>query len=201
MYSPAPKYPYVPGFEASGIVEAVGANVSSVSVGDRVVAVAGDGMWADVVTVPGYQCFKMPDRMTFEEGAALLVNYITAHQILFELGGLRPNKSVLVHMAAGKRTRVGVARVLEASVWMFTGGVGIAAIQLCKTVENVTIFGTASAAKHAAIKDLGCTYPIDYRTQDYVAEIRKISPAGKHRQTVLSRMRRVLKVWTSSWIR
>jgi NADPH:quinone reductase-like Zn-dependent oxidoreductase len=61
---------------------------------------------------------------------------------------------------------------------LIIGGVGIAAIQLCKTVENVTVFGTASAAKHSAIKEMGCTYPIDYRTQDYVAEIRKISPQG-----------------------
>jgi NADPH:quinone reductase-like Zn-dependent oxidoreductase len=62
---------------------------------------------------------------------------------------------------------------------LFIGGVGIAAIQICKTVENVTVFGTASAAKHSTIKEIGCTYPIDYRTQDYVAEIRKISPNGK----------------------
>jgi NADPH:quinone reductase-like Zn-dependent oxidoreductase len=61
---------------------------------------------------------------------------------------------------------------------LFIGGVGTAAIQLCKTVNNVTIFGTASASKHDIIKEMGCTYPIDYRTQDYVAEIRKISPQG-----------------------
>jgi len=65
---------------------------------------------------------------------------------------------------------------------LFIGGVGIAAIQICKTVENVTVFGTASAAKHSTIKEIGCTYPIDYRTQDYVAEIRKISPNGKLRK-------------------
>lgn len=59
-----------------------------------------------------------------------------------------------------------------------SGGVGIAAIQLCKTVKNVTVFGTASASKHETIKQMGCQYPIDYRTQDYVAEIRKISPSG-----------------------
>ncbi|CAF4727358.1 unnamed protein product, partial [Rotaria sp. Silwood2] len=100
----------------------------------------------------------IPDKMSFEEGAALLVNYITAYQILFEFGNLRPNKSVLIHMAAG--------------------GVGIAAIQLCRTVENVTVFGTASGSKHNIIKEAGCTYPIDYHTQDYVTEIRKISPKG-----------------------
>jgi NADPH:quinone reductase-like Zn-dependent oxidoreductase len=102
LYSPAPKYPYIPGFEASGTVEAVGLNVSQLAVGDRIVAFAGDGMWADFVTLPSNQCFKMPEKMSFEEGAALLVNYITAYQILFEFGNLRPNKSVLIHMAAGK---------------------------------------------------------------------------------------------------
>ncbi|CAF2698434.1 unnamed protein product [Rotaria sp. Silwood2] len=158
LYSPAPKFPYVPGFEASGIVEAIGSNVSELAVSDRVVAFAGDGMWADVVTLPSDHCFKIPDKMSFEEGAALLVNYITAYQILFEFGNLRPNKSVLIHMAAG--------------------GVGIAAIQLCRTVENVTVFGTASGSKHNIIKEAGCTYPIDYHTQDYVTEIRKISPKG-----------------------
>lgn len=158
LYSPAPKYPYVPGFEASGVVEAVGSDVPDLAVGDRVIITAGDGMWAEYVTLPSSQCFKMPEKMTFEEGAALIANYVTAYEILFEFGNLRPNKSVLIHMAAG--------------------GVGTAAIQLCKTVPNVTVFGTASASKHEKIKEMGCTYPIDYRTQDYVAEIRKISPRG-----------------------
>jgi NADPH:quinone reductase-like Zn-dependent oxidoreductase len=102
LYSPVPKFPYVPGFEASGIIEAVGSNVSDLVIGDRVVAFASDGMWADVVTIPRENCFKMPEKMSFEEGAAFLVNYITAYQILFEFGNLRPNKSVLIHMAAGK---------------------------------------------------------------------------------------------------
>ena len=69
---------------------------------------------------------------------------------------------------------------------LIIGGVGIAAIQLCKTVENVTVFGTASAVKHSTIKEMGCTYPIDYHTQDYVAEIRKISPNGKLENTTFS---------------
>jgi len=58
------------------------------------------------------------------------------------------------------------------------GGVGTAASQLCKTVENVTVFGTASASKHEAIMKLGVDYPIDYRTLDYATEIRKVSPDG-----------------------
>lgn len=55
---------------------------------------------------------------------------------------------------------------------------GIAALQLCRTVENVTVFGTASASKHNVLKENGVTYPIDYHTTDYVDEIKKISPKG-----------------------
>ena len=71
-------------------------------IGDRVVAFADHGLWADAVTLPSEHCYKMPDKISFEEGAALLVNYITAYHILFEFGNLRPNKSVLIHMAAGQ---------------------------------------------------------------------------------------------------
>uniref|UniRef100_A0A7M4ELE4 Vesicle amine transport 1 n=1 Tax=Crocodylus porosus TaxID=8502 RepID=A0A7M4ELE4_CROPO len=115
-------------------------------------------LWQEVVTVPANQTFLMPEGMSFEEAAAFLVNYITAYMILFDFGNLRPNQSVLIHMAAG--------------------GVGTAAIQLCKTVENVTIFGTASASKHDSLRESGVTHPIDYRTMDYVEEVRKISPKG-----------------------
>lgn len=60
-----------------------------------------------------------------------------------------------------------------------SGGVGIAATQLCKTVKDVTVFGTASASKHETITQGGVTHAIDYRTKDYVEEVRKISPKGK----------------------
>lgn len=56
---------------------------------------------------------------------------------------------------------------------------GIAATQLCKTVKDVTVFGTASASKHETISEGGVTHPIDYRTKDYVEEVRKISPKGE----------------------
>nr|XP_037849115.1 synaptic vesicle membrane protein VAT-1 homolog isoform X2 [Chlorocebus sabaeus] len=126
--------------------------------GDRVMVLNRSGMWQEEVTVPSVQTFLMPEAMTFEEAAALLVNYITAYMVLFDFGNLRPGHSVLVHMAAG--------------------GVGMAAVQLCRTVENVTVFGTASASKHEALKENGVTHPIDYHTTDYVDEIKKISPKG-----------------------
>lgn len=58
----------------------------------------------------------------------------------------------------------------------------MAALQLCRTVENVTVFGTASASKHEVLKENGLTYPIDYHTTDYVEEIKKISPKGGSEQ-------------------
>lgn len=127
-------------------------------VGDRVMVLTRWGMWQEEATVPAAHTFLMPEAMTFEEAAALLVNYMTAYMVLFDFGNLRPGHSVLVHMAAG--------------------GVGMAALQLCRTVENVTVFGTASASKHEVLRKNGVTHPIDYHTADYAEEIRKISPKG-----------------------
>lgn len=77
--------------------------LSFFKVGDRVMVLIRSGMWQEEVTVPSAQTFQMPEAMTFEEAAALLVNYITAYMVLFDFGNLRPGQSVLVHMAAGDR--------------------------------------------------------------------------------------------------
>nr|KAF6297301.1 vesicle amine transport 1 [Myotis myotis] len=158
LYDRSPPLPFTPGMEGAGVVVAVGEGVNDRKVGDRVMVLVRSGMWQEEVTALSAQTFLMPESMTFEEAAALLVNYITAYMILFDFGNLRPGQSVLVHMAAG--------------------GVGIAALQLCRTVENVTVFGTASASKHEMLKENGITYPIDYHTTDYVEEVKKISPKG-----------------------
>ncbi|KAG2461050.1 VAT1 protein, partial [Polypterus senegalus] len=158
LYDRLPSPPVTPGMECSGVVEAVGEGVSERQVGDKVIAMNKFGMWQELVVVPVSHTFLMPDGMSFEEAAALPVNYVTAYMMLFDFGNLRPNQSVLVHMAAG--------------------GVGIAATQLCQTVQNVTVFGTSSSSKHEVIKQNGVAHAIDYRTMDYVDEIRKISPKG-----------------------
>ncbi|XP_016342471.1 synaptic vesicle membrane protein VAT-1 homolog isoform X2 [Sinocyclocheilus anshuiensis] len=158
LYDRLPSPPVTPGMECSGIIEAVAEDVTDRKVGDKVLVLNRSGMWQDVVVVATTHTFLMPEGMSFEEAAALSVNYITAYLMLFDFGHLRPNQSVLIHMAAG--------------------GVGIAATQLCKTVNDVTVFGTASASKHEVISQGGVTHPIDYRTRDYVEEIRKISPKG-----------------------
>ncbi|KAM8824825.1 synaptic vesicle membrane protein VAT-1 homolog [Synchiropus picturatus] len=158
LYDRLPSPPVTPGMECSGVVEAVGEEVTDRKVGDKVMVLNRSGLWQEVAVVPASHTFLIPDGMSFEEAAALPVNYITAYMMLFDFGNLRPNQSVLIHIAAG--------------------GVGTAATQLCKTVKDVTVFGTASASKHEAISQAGVTHPIDYRTKDYVEEVRKISPKG-----------------------
>ncbi|KAM8836620.1 synaptic vesicle membrane protein VAT-1 homolog [Spinachia spinachia] len=158
LYELLPAPPVTLGMEGSGVVEAVGEGVPDRKVGDRVIMLMRSGMWQEVVVVPASRTFPMPEQMSFEEGAAIPINYLTAYMMLFEMANVRPGKSVLIHMAAG--------------------GVGIAVTQLCQTVPDVTVFGTASASKHEAIAQGGVTHPIDYRTKDYVEEIRKISPKG-----------------------
>eukprot|EP01102_Stenamoeba_stenopodia_P008954 TRINITY_DN261_c0_g5_i1.p1 TRINITY_DN261_c0_g5~~TRINITY_DN261_c0_g5_i1.p1 ORF type:complete len:406 (-),score=87.87 TRINITY_DN261_c0_g5_i1:182-1399(-) len=155
LYPAAPPPPCVVGYEAAGIVEKLGEGVDSVAVGTRVIVVKKFGTHAEYVTLPADQVMTMPDDMSFEEGAAIPVNYLTAYHMLFRVANLRKNEKVLVHMAAG--------------------GVGIAALQLCRTVEGVETFGTASAAKHAIIKEQGCTHPIDYHKTDYEKEVRRIT--------------------------
>ncbi|TDG97975.1 hypothetical protein EPR50_G00213650 [Perca flavescens] len=158
LYELLPAPPVVMGMEGSGVIEAVGEDVKDRKVGDRVIVLKRSGMWQEVVVVSANLTFPMPEQMSFEEGAAIPINYLTAYMMLFEMANVRPGKSVLIHMAAG--------------------GVGFAVTQLCQTVPDVTVFGTASAPKHETIAQGGVTHPIDYRTKDYVEEIRKISPKG-----------------------
>jgi synaptic vesicle membrane protein VAT-1 len=155
LYPDAPKPPCVVGYEVAGRVDAVGEGVVGLSVGARVVAMTRFGGHADTVCVPEGQAARMPESMSWEEGAGLLVTYLTAHHMLFGTGTVREGSSVLVHMAAG--------------------GVGLATLQLLSLVRGVTIFGTASPGKHALLRELGVAHPIDYRSLDYAAEVRRLT--------------------------
>ncbi|KAG9350102.1 hypothetical protein JZ751_026455 [Albula glossodonta] len=208
LYDRLPSPPVSLGMECSGVIEALGEEVTDRKVGDKVLVLNRCGLWQEVVAVPASRTFAMPEGMSFEEAAAIPVNYITAYMMLFDFGNLRPNQSVLVHMAAvapasgtslsllwaqgsgplSRQWRIvpllsrprtpGMHICILCCELRSPSGVGIAATQLCKTVKDVTVFGTASASKHEAINQGGVTHPIDYRTQDYVSEIRKISPKG-----------------------
>jgi synaptic vesicle membrane protein VAT-1 len=153
LYPDAPKPPCVVGYEAAGLVDA--GSSEDHPVGQRVLAVTHFGGHSDVVCVPAEQVAEIPGGASFEEAAAIPINYLTAYHLLFRIANVRPHERVLVHMAAG--------------------GVGTAALQLCRTVDELVTFGTASAAKHEVLRAEGCRYPIDYRTVDYAAEIRRLT--------------------------
>ncbi|KAL4657761.1 synaptic vesicle membrane protein VAT-1-like [Arapaima gigas] len=102
LYDRLPSPPVTPGMECAGVVEAVGEEVADRKVGDKVLVLSRNGLWQEVVAVPADHTFPMPEGMSFEEAAALLINYITAYMILFDFGNLRPNQSVLIHMAAAQ---------------------------------------------------------------------------------------------------
>lgn len=153
LYPDAPKPPCVVGYEAADVVDAVSSEDHPV--GQRVLAVTHFGGHSDVVCVPAEQVSEIPDGVSFEEAAAIPINYLTAYHLLFRIANVRPHERVLVHMAVG--------------------GVGTAALQLCRTVDELVTFGTASAAKHEVLRAEGCRYPIDYHTVDYAAEIRRLT--------------------------
>ncbi len=154
LYPDAPKPPCVLGYEVAGEVESVGDGVSEFKVGDRVVGGTRFGGQAELVTVPEVQAFALPADLSFEQGAAIPVNYGTAYAALIMMGSLRKGDRVLIHAAAG--------------------GVGISATQIARNV-GAEIFGTASPSKHEAIRAQGVDHPIDYRAQDFEAETMRIT--------------------------
>jgi len=155
LYPDAPKPPCVVGYEVAGVVDTLGQRTQGHAPGDRVLAMTHFGGHADVVCAPAQQVLPIPDAMSFEEAAAIPVNYLTAYHMLFRVANVRPGERVLVHMAAG--------------------GVGTAVLQLCRTVDDLEVFGTASAGKHEVLRAEGCAHPIDYRTTDYAAEVRRLT--------------------------
>jgi NADPH:quinone reductase-like Zn-dependent oxidoreductase len=154
LYPDSPKVPCVVGYEVAGEVESVGDRVRSVKPGDRVLAGTRFNGQAELVTVREDMVYELPEQLSFEEGAAFPVNYATAQAGLVVMGGLKKGERVLIHAAAG--------------------GVGISATQIAKGI-GAEVFGTASASKHEAIRKQGVDHAIDYRSQDFAEEVRRIT--------------------------
>lgn len=154
LYPDAPKPPMTVGYEVSGTVDAVGGGVDDFEVGDKVVALTRFGGQSSSVVVPQHQVVHLPDGLDLVHAAAIPVNYLTAYLMLVRLGNVRNGESVLIHAAAG--------------------GVGFAALQICKQLGAVT-YGTASAAKHERLRAEGLDHPIDYRNQDFAAEVTRLT--------------------------
>jgi NADPH:quinone reductase-like Zn-dependent oxidoreductase len=165
LYPDAPKLPAVVGYEVAGDISALGGGVSR-SIGERVYALTRFGGYSDVVCVPTGQAMPLPDGMSYENGAAIPVNYLTAYQMLVQMGSLKRAERVLVHSAAG--------------------GVGLAAIDLCQ-IYGAEVIGTASASKHEMLRERGVLHPIDYNTQDYETEVKRLT-GGRGVHIVLDAM-------------
>jgi NADPH:quinone reductase-like Zn-dependent oxidoreductase len=147
LYPDGPRKPCVMGYEVSGIIEAVGAEVEQSLVGKPVIAMTRFGGQAELVAVSAMQVFEKPDQLSFEQGAAIPVNYLTAWALLVTMGGLQKGEAVLIHNAGG--------------------GVGLAALDIAKHIGAKT-YGTASPSKHEFLKARGLDHAIDYRGQDWL---------------------------------
>ncbi|MFP4565670.1 MAG: synaptic vesicle VAT-1 family membrane protein [Spirochaetaceae bacterium] len=157
MYADAPKLPAVVGYEVAGVIDTCGPQVQGCVEGERVAALTRFGGYATEVCVPDVQVFPLPPTMSFEDAAAIPVNYFTAYLALYHFGNLQDGERVLIHNAGG--------------------GVGLAAVQLARLTES-TVIGTASAGKHARLSELGVDCCIDYRSADVVEEVSRATDGG-----------------------
>ncbi|HEV7496083.1 medium chain dehydrogenase/reductase family protein [Baekduia sp.] len=146
LYEDAPPLPTVVGYEVSGTVTAVGEGVTTSAVGDRVMAGTRFGGYVDTINVRANDVIPLADNLSFEQGAAIPVNYATAWAALHGFGSLQAGERVLIHAAAG--------------------GVGISALQLAKAA-GAEVHGTASPGKHARLAELGLDRAIDYRSDGW----------------------------------
>jgi NADPH2:quinone reductase len=140
-YRYAPEIPLVPGYEIAGVVEAIGAGVSGFEVGERVAALTVYGGFAELLVREAEHFLPIPGGVSDRDAAAVILNYVTAWQMIHRVAKVKPRQTALVTAAAG--------------------GVGTAALQLLR-LAGVKTYGAASAPKHDTLRSLGAT-PIDYR--------------------------------------
>ena len=154
-----PSLPYTPGFDGAGEVERVGADVKGLAPGDRVYIggpghlPGGCGTYAERALCPPAHVHRLPDRTSFQQGAALGVPYATAYRSLFQRAAARPGETVLVHGA--------------------TGGVGIACVELAHA-RGLRVIGTGGTdAGLACVREHGADVVLNHRAEGYSDEIMK----------------------------
>jgi len=154
LYPDGPKKPCVMGYEVAGVVGEVGEGVDRNLLGKPVVAMTRFRGQSEKVAVGANQVFEKPEALSFEQAAAIPVNYLTAYALLVVMGGLRSSESVLIHNAGG--------------------GVGLAALDIAKHI-GATTYGTASPGKHEFLRERGLDHPIDYRNQDWLPVLMQLT--------------------------
>jgi NADPH2:quinone reductase len=150
-----PPLPFTLGSEAAGTVKAVGPGVTEVAVGDRVAYAMVVGAYAEQAVVPATRLVKVPDRIDLKTAAAIMLQGLTAHYLTHSTYAIKPGDTVLVHAAAG--------------------GAGQLVTQVAR-LRGATVYGTVGGeAKAAVARAAGAAATIDYRTQDFEAEIKKLT--------------------------
>lgn len=147
--------PYTPGLEGAGVVEAIGANVDCVKVGDRVAYSSTLGSYAEAILVKASELIPLPAELSFEEGAAFPLQGMTAHYLINDFRKIKGNDTVLVHAAAG--------------------GMGQLLVQWLKHLKANVIGTVSTSAKAEIARACGADHVIDYNTSDFVEEVHKIT--------------------------
>jgi NADPH2:quinone reductase len=155
-YPYAPKIPFVPGYEVAGVVDAIGTGVAGFEVGQRVAALTVYGGFAELLLREAEHFLPIPDEVSDGDAAAVILNYVTAWQMIHRVAKVQPGQTALVTGAAG--------------------GVGTAALQLLR-LAGVKTYGTASVSKHDILRSLGAI-PIDYRASSIDRLTRALEPTG-----------------------
>ena len=150
IYPGAPAFPFVPGYDFAGTVTDVGRNVEGFAVGDRVAGLSFTGSYAERVVLRPRYVAKVPHGVPDDRAAALVLNYVTAHQMLARTAKVRDGSMILVHGGGG--------------------GVGTALLDLARH-RGLTAYATASAGKHDLVRRYGGV-PIDYRSEDFVERMK-----------------------------
>lgn len=155
-YAVKPQLPYTPGADGAGVVTKTGTGVQRFAAGDRVyVAGSVSGTYAEQTLCQESQVHPLPQKISFEQGAALGVPYATAYRALFQKANVRPGEAVLVHGASG--------------------GVGIAAVQFARA-HGMTVIGTAGTLKGSElVKQNGAHYVLDHSQADLPDSVKKLT--------------------------
>jgi NADPH2:quinone reductase len=156
VHPETPRVPYTPGWDLVGIVDRLGAGVTGFETGRTVAAMPIHGCYAQYLCVPQHKLVPVPEGLDAAEAVAVVLNYITAYQMLHRSARARPGQRMLIHGAAG--------------------GVGTAMLQLAG-LASVKMYGTCSAQGAAVVREMG-GIPIDYKSADFVAEIRRLTADG-----------------------
>ena len=153
------EYPFTPGVEGAGVIETIGPDVANLSVGDRVAYGGPIGGYAEVRLIPADRLVKLPDAISFEQAAAMMLQGMTAEMLMRRVHEVRAGETILVHAAAG--------------------GVGLILCQWAKAL-GATVIGTVGSDEKAQLAQAhGCDHPIVYTRQDFVAEVARITGGDK----------------------